>query len=218
MDAFETSIGYRSLFPSLRPPDKKTFKLISEEERLQLARQSFDASLAETLRSTGEWHWMLPIHEVVEGIAETLCIEEETYERLRRALLEHYDNQYRMPTTQEYRAYLVENHPTLLEPRVTASCHSDDFLAEAKNVDVTLWFTQATDEELQALRDERYGGDYTAYSVAEFIASDNPQVQAIFDHNAMLSESVELRGFECYVNEEEVEAWIVRHRPHLAPR
>ena len=113
--------------------------------------------------------------------------------------------------------YLAQNgfDQELLSPRVTASCHSDDFVVEVKEFDATPWLAQASDDELRALRNEGYGGNYTADSVAEFMATYDSQVQAIFDHNATLPASVELRGFECSVNEEEAEAWIAQHRPHL---
>lgn len=72
--------------------------------------------------------------------------------------------------------------------------------------DATLWLAQASDDELRALRNEGYGGDYTADGVAEFMTNYDPRVQAMFDHNDTLPNSVELRGFECHVNEAEAEA------------
>src|SRR5579862_6158644 len=69
--------------------------------------------------------------------------------------------------------YLEQNgyDPILLEPKVAASCYSDDHVVEVKNFDATPWFAQASDEDLLALHDEGYGGDYTADSVAEFAAA-----------------------------------------------
>lgn len=417
MDTFETAVGYRSLAPALCLPEKQAIERLSEEELVQLVKDSFDASLAETLRSSGEWHWKLEIREVVEEVAEMLSFGKHiSYERLRVALLNHYTEQYRRPTVQEYRTYLREkkaqklsipqepivsqkgevpygpaceeeqarfevtytahslysteittstleelrakveviydetdldrfafdshdeewkplnaaarrlleeaqegethhslqetngnnqypslfarvfttiwgdpklteillanvkhelsrmssrmdiadvvlmvleenvpalhdvdlrenleidplieflvayvgkvpldpeyleqngSDPKLLEPTVTASCHSDDHVVEVKHFDATLFFAQASDEELELLGDEGYGGGYAADSVAEFMAAYNREVQAMFDHNEGLPRSVELRGFECYVNEEEAEAWIAQHRPHL---
>ena len=107
MDAFETALGYRSLSPSLWPPEQPAIEPLSEEELRQLAKDAFDADLAERLRSTGEWHWKLEVREVAEQVAETLSFGEgERYERLRTALLDHYEAQYRRPTEKEWRAYL----------------------------------------------------------------------------------------------------------------
>lgn len=63
MDAFQTSVGYKSLFILTYPPEKQDVQRLSEEALLQLSRDLFDGSLAETLRSTGEWHWELEISE-----------------------------------------------------------------------------------------------------------------------------------------------------------
>lgn len=216
MDEFQLSVGYRSLLPALCPPEKSAIEHITEEELLRIAEDHFDANLAEILRSTGDWHWKIEVRDVAEDLAESLSFKDQArYEHLRSALLNHYTERYRSPSTQEYSTYISEHHPGLLEPQVTASCYSDDHMVEVPCFDVTLWFTQASDDELRALRDEDYGGDYTADSVAEFIADCNPDVQAVFDHNALLPQSFELRGFECHVNEEEAEAWIARHRSHL---
>jgi hypothetical protein len=216
MDTFQLSVGYRSLFPALCLEDMQAVEQLSEEELLELAKDRFDANLAEILRSTGEWHWKIEIRDVAKGIAETLSFGEQMrYERVRGFLLDYYTERYRCPSAQEYGAYRSCYHPTLLTPEVPASCYSDDHMVEVKHFNATLWFTQATDDELQALHDEGYGGGYTADSVAEFIAAFDPQVQAMFDHNDTLPKSVELRGFECHVNEKEAKAWIVQHRPHL---
>jgi hypothetical protein len=113
--------------------------------------------------------------------------------------------------------YLEQNgyDPHLLQPRVTASCHSDDFMVEVKEFDATLWFAQAEDDELRALRSEGYSGNSASDSVAEFMATYDSSVQAMFDHNDRSPRSVELRGFECSVHEVQAEAWIAQHRPHL---
>jgi hypothetical protein len=110
MDAFETSVGYLPLSPSLWPPPRPAIEPLPVEELLRLAREGFDADLAERLRSTGEWHWKLEVREVVEQVAATLSFgESERYERLRAALLEHYEVQYRRPTEKEWRDYLRRN-------------------------------------------------------------------------------------------------------------
>lgn len=216
MDPFQQSVGYRSLLPALYPPEKSAIAQLSEGELLQVATHSFDASLAEILRSTAEWHWKTEVRDVAEHVAEMLSFRDSSrYERMRSALLHYYTEHYRCPPAREYRAYISEHHPRLLQPKVTASCYSDDHIVEVPCFDATLWCTQATAAELRALRNEGYGGDYAADDVAEFMVDCNPSVQAVFDHNATLPQSIELRGFECHVNEEQFEAWIAQHRPYL---
>jgi hypothetical protein len=109
MDAFEISVGYRSLFPDLDSPEKQTLQQLSRRDLLRIAKDSFDANLAEILRSTGEWHWKLEIRDVVANIAEALsCNDQDRYESVRTALLHYYSERYRRPSVQEYRAYLRE--------------------------------------------------------------------------------------------------------------
>lgn len=108
MDAFQTSVGYRSIWPS-NPPEQHALEQLAEEELLRFAKDSFDTSIAETLRSTGEWHWKLDTREIAEDLAEMLSPGQQLkYERLRDALLEYYEERYRKPSVQEYRAYLAE--------------------------------------------------------------------------------------------------------------
>lgn len=107
MDVFEITVGYRPLSSSLSPPEPAVIEHLPEDELRRLACDAFDADLAEWLRSNGEWHWKLEVHEVAEQVAEALsCGNAERYERLRAALLEHYEDQYRRPTEREWRSYL----------------------------------------------------------------------------------------------------------------
>src|SRR5579859_5929940 len=72
MDAFETSIGYRSLFPTLEPPEMQALQQLSQGDLLRIAKDRFDTSIAEILRSTGEWHWKLKICDLADNRAEEL--------------------------------------------------------------------------------------------------------------------------------------------------
>ncbi len=103
----------------------------------------------------------------------------------------------------------------LLEPPVTATCYSDDHAVEVECFDATLWFARGTDEDIQKLQAESYRGCSMADNVAVFIASYDARVQAMFDHNEALPETVEVRGFECHVQQAEARKWIHQHRPHL---
>jgi len=102
-----------------------------------------------------------------------------------------------------------------MEPVVTASCYSDDHVYELQDIDVTLWFTWARDDELLALRRCGYGGKYEADEVLRYVADTNAPVRKMFEYIEALPEHIEARGFECHVNIEEAEAWIAQHRPHL---
>lgn len=122
MDAFETAVGYRPLSPSLWPPERSAIEPLPVEEVLRLAREEFDADLAERLRSTGEWHWKLEVREVAEEVASALSFDSsERYERLRAALLEHYEAQYRRPTEQAWRTYLRRKRSERSEADATRS-------------------------------------------------------------------------------------------------
>lgn len=88
---------------------------LSAGELLQRAKDMFDANLSEMLHSHGQWHWRLEIREVAELVAETLSFEEEEeYEHVRTALLEHYEDQYRRPTAQELKSYLRKKEGDLV--------------------------------------------------------------------------------------------------------
>lgn len=107
MDTFETLVGYRSLSPALSPPEPAAIEHLPADELRRLACDAFDAALAERLRSSGEWHWKLEVPEVAEQVADELsCGDAGRYALLRAAVLEHYADQYRCPTEQEWRSYL----------------------------------------------------------------------------------------------------------------
>ena len=103
----------------------------------------------------------------------------------------------------------------LWEPRVSASCHSDDWRVEVPFFDATPWFAQASDEQIRCLQEEGYGGNYTADSVAELAADYDPQVQQLFTYLEIVNSKETVCGSECYVDRVEAEAWLSVHRPHL---
>lgn len=92
-------------------------------------------------------------------------------------------------------------------PKVHASTHDDDYKFEIKKFHCTAWFEQASDEEIKALIDCDFGGDYGADAVAEFYDGIIPEITEMFRFKD--------KGFECHVNAEEAWAWIKVHRPHL---
>jgi len=103
----------------------------------------------------------------------------------------------------------------LWEPRVSASCHSDDWRVEVPSFDATPWFAQAGDDQIRSLQEEGYGGNYTADGVAELAADYDPQVQQLFTYLEIVNSKETVCGFECYVDPDEAEAWLAVHRPHL---
>ncbi len=110
MDAFQTSVGYKSIFILTYPPRKQDVQGKSEEALLQFARDLFDGSLAEMLRESGEWHWELEIREVIEQVAEDLSFQNSVvYEKIARTLRVWYQTAYRTPSTEELEAYARGN-------------------------------------------------------------------------------------------------------------
>lgn len=94
----------------------------------------------------------------------------------------------------------------VLEPKVTASCSIDE--RELEGVNVTLWFAQASDEDLQSLHEETYGGGESAESIVNFMAFFDSQVEALVFRTSA-------PDVVCQVNKEEAKAWIAVHRPHV---
>lgn len=104
-----------------------------------------------------------------------------------------------------------------MSAHITATCHSDDYEIEV-TFNALPWFEQATDEKIVKLAEEEFGGDYTADSVAEFVAASNQMVQDLFDYLALVNNhrgEKDPVGFECHVNEEMALHWIKEHRQHL---
>jgi len=97
---------------------------------------------------------------------------------------------------------------------IEAECHSDDHAYEV-SFNAAPWFQQASVEELQALKDCGWGGDYAADEVAEFMEHRDKGVSAMFTylHTAKLPD--DLSGFECYVEEDSAMAWLETHRPKV---
>jgi len=106
----------------------------------------------------------------------------------------------------------------LWEPRVSASCRSEDGRVEVSSFDVTPWFAQVGDERIRALQEEGYGGNRAADSVAEFAADYDPRVQQLFTYLEIVNLKETVCGFDCYVDAVEAEAWLRIHRPHLLAR
>ena len=95
-----------------------------------------------------------------------------------------------------------ETESAELVPKVTAFCSIDE--SELEEVDVTLWFTQASSKDLQDLREEDYDGE-SAEGIINFIAFFDVSVEALLFRTSNPSVT-------CQVNQDEAEAWIATHR------
>lgn len=101
---------------------------------------------------------------------------------------------------------------------IPATAHTDDHLFQA-SFDAEPYFAQASEQELAALVDCGFGGDYPADRVAEWTRENvpHPELASLFDYLArsprMGRDPV---GFECHVDVEAAEAWLRRHHPSLA--
>jgi hypothetical protein len=135
----------------------------------------------------------------------------------KQGFIERYNNGaagYRLTETtkQHIRAAHTMDVPAPLpesttQPRVTAECHDDDWVYEAKDFDCTPWFEQASDEELLALIECGFGGDYGADKVAEFFDGKIDAITDMFAHKR--------GGFECHVDETTAWQWLIANKPHV---
>ena len=86
---------------------------------------------------------------------------------------------------------------------IKAECHSDDYKFEIE-FDATLWFEQATPEQIKELRDCGMRGDYPADEVAIFMSGTNRDIEVMLEYCREQDEC----GFECVINEEDAESWL----------
>lgn len=92
---------------------------------------------------------------------------------------------------------------------VRAECHTDDYAFEY-DFDAAPWFEQATDEQIIALANCGWGGDYPADDVARFVSDDDDRLGLLFRYTQTAN-----RGFECHVNDGDAGRWLTEHRPQL---
>lgn len=101
------------------------------------------------------------------------------------------------------------------EPVIAAALTTDDHVFEA-TFDALAYFEQASIENLRALVDCGFGGDYPADEVAEFFQGKNAEVDAVFDYVARISDlpsKKDVSGFECYIDENHAVDWLKKNRP-----
>lgn len=99
--------------------------------------------------------------------------------------------------------------------RITAQSYSDD-----RNVDVRYdafdWFRQASAEDIYALAECGWGGDYPADAIAQFFAEKLDGVAAIFAHIENVSDTRNSVGHETHVDATEALTWLDANRPDVA--
>lgn len=109
--------------------------------------------------------------------------------------------------TQSGDDYLNPPEPRNKKIHIHAEVNSKDGLHTIE-FDALPWFKIASDRYLYNLYGIDYGGDYASEEVAEWFAKHK--------NRRDIAEIVNGKsGFECFVNCEEAEAWIKKHRPIL---
>src|SRR5947207_601044 len=99
---------------------------------------------------------------------------------------------------------------------IQATVHTDDHAREVE-FDAAPWFEQATDDDIRALADCAWGGDYPADAVAQFFEGKDEDIGDLFAYlghanearTAMLADRI---GFECHVDQDEALAWLKGRR------
>lgn len=102
--------------------------------------------------------------------------------------------------------------------RIAAKTYRDD-QAVSVPFDAVAWFAQASDTEIMELAGCRWGGNYPADAVAQWMADVDPAVGSLFRYlervNDPRAEWQDPCGFECYVDADAALAWLKTARPAL---
>lgn len=94
---------------------------------------------------------------------------------------------------------------------IPAECHTDDHAIKIP-FDALKWFEQASNQEITALSDCGWRGDYAADAVAQESAVFHPSLNTIFDYKGGDKNHC---GFECSVDEDKALAWLILNKPTL---
>lgn len=113
----------------------------------------------------------------------------------------------------------VDQGPFDWEPEgssILAEAHTDDYAIEVQ-FDATPYFAQASDDELIALAEIEFRGDFAADAVAQYMEAHDENLQAMFTYlrAPATREKKNAPGFEVIVDAKEALLWIREHRPHL---
>lgn len=108
----------------------------------------------------------------------------------------------------------AEDHP---KEYIQAEAHSDDRAIEISFNAVT-WFEQASDDEIIALSECDWGGDYAADAVADYYRYGPTSDLFSYLDAKQKQPGRDSIGFECSVDEDDAIYWLREHRPDLAMR
>lgn len=101
---------------------------------------------------------------------------------------------------------------------IPAEVHSDDHKVTTI-FDALQYVMQASDDDLVALVDCGFGGDYPADEVAQFMADLDEGVARVFMYLSFEPEQFGERvGFECHVDQRPALRWIKANRPNVYQR
>jgi len=115
-----------------------------------------------------------------------------------------------LPSQEMAQAYVNHFNPGEKTVVIKAEVHSDDCVYEV-DFDALPWFQQANYDEIMALANYDWGGDYEADVVAEYVADSDEKVSQLFDY----VEAKESMGFECHVDKDSAMAWLKEYRPDI---
>lgn len=100
--------------------------------------------------------------------------------------------------------------------RASVSADNDDY-GPVIDFDATPWFEQASERDIQHLRDEGYGCGEESDGVAEFMADRDAIVAEFFTYLSFRQEHGRGRGgYTVRIGDRDADAWIAENRPHLA--
>lgn len=98
--------------------------------------------------------------------------------------------------------------------RVGAEVHDDGHHYEV-DFDAAPWFAQASDQDIRALHEIGWEGDYASDAVAEFFEATHPDIAEVFTFCRATQRTRSAVGFECSVEGDEAMTWLKYHRPGL---
>ena len=102
----------------------------------------------------------------------------------------------------------------LLEPEVSASCHSEDHAVEVKTFNATphiaRLYLSEDDDGLLTLLDERYAADEGREAIVETAEEYDSRVADMLAYTR-----ISRQGFTCEIDEDQFKAWLAEHRPDL---
>jgi hypothetical protein len=91
----------------------------------------------------------------------------------------------------------------------------------AVEFDAEPYFAAAEEQDLMELAKRDFSGGHPAWTMAEALAPNEPELRALLDQVIAASargEVIGFVGFDCRVDRQAALAWIGHHRPRLAER